>query len=194
MAARYLSLIWAARAGATVAAAERIWMTLRSASASIAGIACVSGMFFQYFIGISDRIASSLIRAGLKMLVKYVVHSASDASSGRSGFGAPGPSDSSPPMKSARSSGVRIVQSMSAKRRAKKGALRATMKCSGSNQAAKRRRGASVSAGNSRKRTKARILWLSRRTDFASASIRAISGSAGLPMIPRSCRSRCSRR
>ena len=190
IAARVRWVIAAARAGAAVACASCIARTRPSAAASIAGICPVSGMFFQYFSGICCRIEPSLMRAGLKILAKYVAHSASAASSGRSGRGAPGAKDSAPSCQIADRSGVWIAQSMSAKRRQKNPAFASTIRCSGSNHAAKRRRG--PSAGSSRKRTKARILWMSRRTALSSIPSRRTSGSAASASSPRRDCSRSS--
>ena len=60
----------AAKAGASLAPASRMAWTRRGASASMSGISAVSGRFFQYFSGISDRMAWVLMRAGLKILAK----------------------------------------------------------------------------------------------------------------------------
>ncbi|GHF64223.1 hypothetical protein GCM10017056_39340 [Seohaeicola zhoushanensis] len=84
-----------------------------------------------------------------------------------------------PPMKRAVTEGVAISQSMSPKRLAKKGVAASTIGCSGSNQAAKARRG--LSEGSSRKRTKACILWMSRLTALAWCRMRRIAGSLRSP-------------
>ena len=79
-------------------------------------------------------------------------------------------------------------QRMEAKRRTRKPASASKMWCSGSNQDTKR---GPSSVGISRNRTNACILCASRRTAFAMASSRAMSGSvatrisAGSPWVSR---------
>ena len=49
---------------------RRLAQARACALATISGISRVSGRFFQYFTGISDRMALVLMRAGLKILAK----------------------------------------------------------------------------------------------------------------------------
>ena len=121
------STIFSARRGGKVGAASCISRALASACCKSAGICCVSGMFFQYFRGISDVMAEIFTRAGLKILQKYVPQSASVASSGKLGRALPASNRSAPSSNRAVTSGVTIAQFMSAKRRAKKPAVGSTV-------------------------------------------------------------------
>lgn len=58
------------RAGGRVGAASAMARARAGASAIIWGMKAASGMFFQYFLGISDCIAFTIRRAGLKMFWK----------------------------------------------------------------------------------------------------------------------------
>ena len=64
------SAMRAARGGGSVGAASAISRARACAPAISSGISDASGMFFQYFFGISDCIAEVFSRAGLKMLRK----------------------------------------------------------------------------------------------------------------------------
>ena len=123
---------------------------------------------FQYFCGISCRIIRGLRRAGLKMLrvvgAPQRLRCASSAGASAA-LRARRRSASASPSQCTLRYGVRMAQRMPAKRRAKNGATRSTMWCSGSNHAMN----ASSSPGTSRKRTKAFILCVSRRTALASS-------------------------
>ncbi|GHF64217.1 hypothetical protein GCM10017056_39330 [Seohaeicola zhoushanensis] len=58
---------WARRAGGSVGRAACISAARRGASRISSEISRASGRFFQYFFGISDCIARTISRAGLKI-------------------------------------------------------------------------------------------------------------------------------
>ena len=117
----------AARSGETVGVSTMALVLSRDCRIS-SGIAAASGRLRQYFFGISDVIADTISRAGLKIDEKYARQYASSASSSGTSAGvAPAPSRSVSPSQCALRYGVRMLQVMVANRRTKNGAFASTM-------------------------------------------------------------------
>ena len=143
------------------------------------GSASASGRLCQYFFGISARIASRFARAGLKVARSRCATSLpARRSSARLLARTPpdvGQFLAVPMQRALRREDRPAHRGEAADEEV--GASRRKMRCSGSNQAMKC---SPSSASTRRKRTKAVILCMSRRTDFSMRCSRCTSGSEAI--------------
>ena len=160
--------------GASIIRPLRAWRLAPPAARS----AAASGRLCQYLRGISFCIIASFSRAGLKMCA-VVGEPQRLAGIGRRrvvALRAGAELRACSPSQRTQRSGVRMAQRICVKRRTKKGATASTMWCSGSNQATCSGALAVAPASTGRKRTKAFILCMSRRTACAMCCARTHVG------------------